>query len=148
MLSSDGHNLNDHIEQSFALNSVIQHRSQFFNIIGKTHKEVEYKRSLDEEIFYGKEAIKEEEFISFQELLNTNGGLIGIPELTQTDLLFYIIRYWAKQIIEIFKNLHRHRASVRFTSLNDWYVSRDGKRIKLRWLEHISMMDSHDKVTF
>jgi hypothetical protein len=62
-----------------------------------------------------------------------------IPELFNTDITFYMIRYWGRKILRILSILHENYICVKYLTLNDFYISRDGRDIKLRNIEHLSI---------
>jgi hypothetical protein len=62
-----------------------------------------------------------------------------IPELFNTDITFYMIRYWGRKILRILSILHENYICVKYLTLNDFYISRDGREIKLRNIEHLSI---------
>lgn len=79
-------------------------------------------------------------------MINDNGGLLSIPELFNTDISFYIIRYWGRKILKIFNFLHQNNVCVKYLTLNDLYIKRDGREIKLRNLEHLSCFNTTGKI--
>lgn len=69
-----------------------------------------------------------------------------IPELFNTDITFYMIRYWGRKILKILSILHENFICVKYLNLNDFYISRDGREIKLRNLEHLSIFKPSGKI--
>ena len=54
-----------------------------------------------------------------------------IPELINTDMAFYILRYWGKNILNILSDLFKINVSLKYFSVKDFFVSYDGKKIKM-----------------
>ncbi len=111
-------------------------------------KEVIINQLPEEEIYFSSELIDENEFINLGDLINDNGGLLSIPELFNTDITFYIIRYWGRKILKILNILHQNNVCVKYITLNDLYVSRDGREIKIRNLEHLSCFNKSGKIFY
>jgi hypothetical protein len=102
----------------------------------------------EEEIYFSHELISEDDYINLGDLINDNGGLLSIPELFNTDITFYIIRYWGRMILKIFNILHQNNICVKYLTLSDFYVSRDGREIKIRNLDHLSSFNKSGKTFF
>ena len=113
----------------------------FFKNYGVFSKEVISNQELEEEIYISDELINPDEFVSLSEVLRNNGGLLSIPELAVTDTAFYIVRYWGKKILKILSNLHKMNVCIKYLSLDDIMISRNGEKIKLKKLMHFSQFD-------
>lgn len=115
---------------------------------GTFKKEVVINQLPEEEIYFSHELISEEDYINLGDLINDNGGLLSIPELFNTDITFYIIRYWGRKILKIFNILHQNNICVKYLNLTDFYVSRDGREIKIRNLDHLSSFNNSGRIFF
>lgn len=148
-VSNDGQNLLNHIEASLKVNHYLQ--QIYFNNEANTKddfpfirnfgifiKEVIIDKKVEEEYYIINEKINHSDFISMSRLIKSNGGLLQIPELANTDMAFYILRFWGKKIIDIISTLHKMNISLRYFTLNDFYISKDGKKVKMKNLLHYS----------
>jgi hypothetical protein len=70
-----------------------------------------------------------------------------IPELFNTDMSFYLIRFWGRKILTIFNILSQLNISLKYVTLNDFYISKDGSEVKLRCLYHYSFFNNDDRIT-
>jgi len=61
-------------------------------------------------------------------------------------MVFYITRFWGRKIMKILSILHELSMSVKYINLDDVFISKDGMKIKLRRLLHLSSFDSEGKV--
>ena len=102
-------------------------------------------KSNEEEIYVSDELINPDQYVSLSEVLRNNGGLLTIPELSKTDTAFYIVRYWGRKILKIFSLLHKMNICIKYLSLDDILISKDGARIKLKKLMHLSEYDPTNK---
>jgi serine/threonine protein kinase/Ca2+-binding EF-hand superfamily protein len=101
-----------------------------FQNIGKFEKKIGLAAN-DKEIYVINEKVDEDEWISLEDFVFKNGGILNIPMFYHTNAPLFIIRYWAKMILKIIQKVHDVSAVLRCLQLNQIYVSRDGKRIKL-----------------
>lgn len=65
---------------------------------GKFEKKIGLSVS-DKEIYVVNELINQDEWISLDEFVVNNGGILNIPLFYHTDAPLFIIRYWAKKIL-------------------------------------------------
>lgn len=65
-----------------------------FPNIGKFEKKIGLAAS-DKEIYVVNELVNEDEWISLDEFVERNGGILNIPLFYHTDAPLFIIRYWA-----------------------------------------------------
>ncbi len=147
-ISNDGQNLLNHIEYSLKVNHYLQKQFSlnkdkniefpFLKNYGIYIREVMIDKKKEEEIYIINEKIDNSEFICFDDLLKSNSGLLEIPELSHTDMAFYIVRFWAQKILYILTTLHNMNVSLRYFTLKDFYLSNDGKRIKMKNLYNYS----------
>lgn len=152
-ISSDGQNLLNHIESSLKINHYLQKEYfgndsskskddfPFIRNFGVFTKEVIIDKKVEEEFYIINEKIDYSEYISLHGLVKSNGGLLQIPELANTDMAFYILRFWGKTLLSLLTKLHKMNICFRYFTLKDFYLSKDGKRIKMRNLLNYSFTD-------
>ena len=147
-ISNDGQNLLNHIEYSLKVNHYLQKKFNlnkdknkefpFLKNFGMYVREVIIDKKKEEEIYIINEKIDLNEYMCIDDLLKSNAGLLEIPELSHTDMAFYIVRFWSEKILSILTTLHNMNVTLRYFSLKDFYLSNDGKRIKMRNLFNYS----------
>lgn len=159
----DGQNLLNHVEYSLKVNHYIrnflaekkgqQHVNSYFSSsdfifcnIGVYSRQTVIDQKEEEEIFILDELINEDEYISLEELIHSNGGLLAIPELFDTDLTFYMIRFWASKILQILNLLKEMSVCLKYINLSDFFISKDGKNIKIRSLQHLNYFNMSGKI--
>ena len=86
------------------------------------------------------------EYICLDILWKSNGGLFQIPELSNTDMAFLILKSWAKKILKIITQLNNMNIFLRYFTLKDFYLSHDGKRIKMRNLLSYSFLNEKEEI--
>ena len=140
----DGQNLLKHIEFSLKVNHYLQQEYlnksatiksfddfPFLRNFGVFSKEIVINQRIEEEYYVINEKINLGKFISLYSLIKSNGGLLQIPELINTDMAFYILRYWGKNILIILSDLIKINISLKYFTVKDFFVSYDGKKIKM-----------------
>ena len=150
----DGQNLLKHIEFSLKVNHYLQQEFlnksatlksfdnfPFLRNYGICSKEVLINKRVEEEYYIINEKINLGNYISLDSLIKSNGGLLQIPELTNTDMAFYILRYWGKNILNILSDLFRINVCLKYFTVKDFYVSYDGKKLKMTNLFTYSFCD-------
>ena len=90
-------------------------KMDIFGNIGKFEKKIGLAES-DKEIYVVNENIEGEQWICLEEFVERNGGILNIPLFYHTDAPLFIIRYWAKKILQIIHKLHE--VGVVMRSLN------------------------------
>jgi hypothetical protein len=75
-------------------------RMDVFPNVGKFEKKTGLAAS-DKEIFVVNKLIDEDEWINFDDFVTKNGGILNIPLFYHTDAPLFIIRHWAKMILQI-----------------------------------------------
>ena len=152
-ISFDGKNLLTHIENSLKVNHYLQkiykEKKKVFPFIrnfGIYIKEVIINKKLEEEIYIINEKIDNSEYICLDSLLKSNGGLFQIPELSNTDMAFLILKSWAKKILKLLTTLNNINVFLRYFTLKDFYISHDGKRIKMRNLLSYSFLNEKEEI--
>ena len=142
--SEDEYNLLNHIEHCLKINHYLQ--NEYLKKIGNVHsfenfpflrnfgiytKEILINKKLEEEYYIVNEKINTNDYISLYTLTKLNGGLLKIPEFANSDIAFYIIRYWGKQILYILNELLNIRICAKYFNIRDFYVSYSGRKIKM-----------------
>jgi hypothetical protein len=79
---------------------------------GKFEKKIGLAAS-DKEIFIVNELVDKDEWISLEDFVNKNGGILNIPLFYHTDAPLFIIRHWAKMLLDIIKKVHDVSAVLR-----------------------------------
>ena len=150
----DGQNLLKHIEFSLKVNHYLQKEYlsksstiksfedfHFLRNFGVFSKEIVINQRIEEEYYIINEKINQSKYISLYSLIKSNGGLLQIPELINTDMAFYILRYWGKNILNILSDLFKINVNLKYFTTKDFYVSYDGKKIKMANLLTYSFCD-------
>jgi len=86
-----------------------------FSNIGKFEKKIGLAAN-DKEIYVVNELINEDEYISFEDFVEKNGGILNIPLFYHTDAPLFIIRHWASMLLKIIQKVHV--ISIVFRCLN------------------------------
>ena len=76
-------------------------------------------------------SVDTEQWLTLNDFMTENGGLINVPMFYHSDAPIYVIRHWAKLILKIVQKCHDVSVVLRCLSTNQLWVSRDGKRIRL-----------------
>lgn len=63
--------------------------------------------------------------------MTRNGGILNIPLFYHTEAPLYIIRHWAKLILQIISKVHDVSVVLRCLNTKQLWISRDGQRIRL-----------------
>ena len=124
----------------------VYYKIDFVLNFGTFSKDVVHDNHQDEELYIINEYL-DDKYISLANIVKTNGGLLTIPELFNTDMAFYLIRYWGKKILNIFHTLNKLNVSVKYLNLNDLFISNDGNYIKLRPILHYSSINTEGILT-
>ena len=112
-----------------------------FANIGKFEKKIGLAAS-DKEIYVVNEHIDKEEWIGLDEFVERNGGILNIPLFYHTDAPLFIIRYWAKKLLQIIFKLHEVGVVLRSLNLKQVFLSRDGQRMKLSHLRGVGKVNN------
>ena len=150
----DGQNLLKHIEFSLKVNHYLQKEYlnksatiksfedfPFLRNFGVFSREIIVNQRIEEEYYVINEKINPTKYISLDSLIKSNGGLLQIPELINTDMAFYILRYWGKNILNILSDLFKINVSIKYFTAKDFFVSYDGKKLKMANLLTYSFCD-------
>jgi len=76
-----------------------------FSNIGKFEKKIGLNVN-EKEIYVVNKAVNTDEWINLDEFVSQNGGILNIPLFYHTDAPLFIIRYWAKLILQIIAKVH------------------------------------------
>ena len=76
-----------------------------FPNVGKFEKKIGLAAS-DKEIYVVNESISDDQWISLDEFVSRNGGILNIPLFYHTDAPLFIIRYWASMLLKIIQKIH------------------------------------------
>ncbi len=87
-----------------------------FANIGKFEKKIGLAAS-DKEIYVVNENINNDEWICLEDFVHRNGGILNIPLFYHTDAPLFIIRYWAKKVLQIIQKLHEVGVVMRTLNL-------------------------------
>lgn len=87
-----------------------------FPNIGKFEKKIGLAAN-DKEIYIVNERIDDDEWISLDDFVEKNGGILNIPLFYHTDAPLFIIRHWASMVLNIVKKVHD--VSVVLRTLNN-----------------------------
>lgn len=101
-----------------------------FSNIGKFEKKVGLA-SNEKEIYVVNRSVDDNEWVSLDDFMSANGGILNIPLFYHTDAPLFIIRHWAKAILKIIHKVHDVSIVLRCLNTKSLYISRDGQRIKL-----------------
>jgi hypothetical protein len=100
----------------------------------------------DQEIYILDETVNLDEYICLEDAIKNNGGLLSVPDLFNTDMVFHMIRFWGKQILKVFVLLHKLNICFKYINLSDIYISKDGMNIKFKKNMLLSNFNSSGKV--
>ena len=98
--------------------------------IGKFEKKIGLAMN-EKEIYVINNCIDMDQWINLDEFVHTNGGILNIPLFYHTDAPLFIIRHWAKLILELIHKVHDISIVFRCLNTRQLWISRDGQRIKL-----------------
>ena len=73
---------------------VKEENMDIFANLGKFEKKIGLAAS-DKEVYVINEVVNEEEWISLEDFVERNGGILNIPLFYHTDAPLFIIRHWA-----------------------------------------------------
>ena len=118
-----------------------------FGLGGKFEKRTGIEER-DKELYILREHINTDEYISMEEFIKDNGGLLGIPLLFGTEGVLYIIRHWALQLLEIIAQMHKVGLLFRTLTPKQIYIRRDGSRIKIGHFRGVGKLSNMGKVIF
>ena len=112
-----------------------------FSNIGKFEKKIGLNVN-EKEIYVVNKAVNTDEWINLDEFVSQNGGILNIPLFYHTDAPLFIIRYWAKLILQIIAKVHDVSVVLRCLSTKQLWISRDGQRIKLGHVRGIGRVNN------
>lgn len=116
-------------------------KMDIFANIGKFEKKIGLAAS-DKEIYVVNEHVDAEEWIGLDEFVQRNGGILNIPLFYHTDAPLFIIRHWAKKLLQIIHKLHEVGVLLRSLNLKQVYLSRDGQRMRLAHVRGVGKVNN------
>lgn len=122
-------------------NQLDPNKMDIFANVGKFEKKIGLAAS-DKEIYVVNEHIDRDHWISLDEFVERNGGILNIPLFYHTDAPLFIIRYWAKKLLQIVHKLHEVGVVLRSLNLKQVYLSRDGQRMKLSHVRGVGKVNN------
>ena len=158
--SKDNRSLWDHILHSLRINHYLQRKylessdtKTFDNFLflrnfGTYTKEILIDKAIEEEFYIVNEKINLGEFVSLSSLAKTNGGLLFIPEIANTDMGFFILKSWGKSILTIMEVLSMINRGFNYLNLKDFYSSFNGRRLKMGNVYTYCCYDEEGKFIF
>jgi hypothetical protein len=158
--SKDNRSLWDHIWHSLRINHYLQRKylessdtKTFDNFLflrnfGTYTKEILIDKAIEEEFYIVNEKINLGEFVSLSSLAKTNGGLLSIPEIANTDMGFFILKSWGKSILTIMEVLSMINRGFNYLNLKDFYSSFNGRRLKMGNVYTYCCYDEEGKFIF
>jgi hypothetical protein len=93
---------------------------------GRFEKKIGLSMHDETEVYIVNEAIDEDEWICFDDFVHRNGGILNIPLFFHTDAPLFIIRHWAKLILQIIEKAHDVATVLRCLCTKQLFISRDG----------------------
>ena len=145
--SSDGKVYWRHLELELAA-QIMMHAndsSSTFKIIGKYEK----RRGIGEysvDVCVVLEDTSPNEFISLEDLLSSQGGLLQMPLLRSTETALYIAKLWARDMLGMLGFLHGQGFVMRTLGPAHLYLNKATSRISLGSFAGIGRLDSEGKV--
>jgi hypothetical protein len=98
--------------------------------IGKFEKKIGLAMN-EKEVYVINKAVNEDTWINLDDFVHENGGILNIPLFYHTDAPLFIVRHWAKIILQIIAKVHDVSIVLRCLNTKQLWISRDGQRIKL-----------------
>lgn len=96
-----------------------------FPNLGKFEKKIGLSAS-DKEVYVINKQIDEDKWINLDDFVQRNGGILNIPLFYHTEAPLYIIRHWAKLILQIINKVHDVSVVLRCLHTKQLWISRDG----------------------
>ena len=145
--SKDGNEYWKHleIEQEAQLYLHTQDPNLTFKILGKYQKQIGIGEHLVE-LYVVSEDIRSSEYISFEDFLNTNGGLLHMPLLKGTEAALYIAKMWSLDILHIIKKLHEGGFILRSLDTSQLFLHKPTGRIKFGHFRGIGKANNNGKL--
>lgn len=134
--------MNAFFEEQDEYDAMEEDKMDIFMNFGKFEKRVGLAMNDEKEVYIVNKAVDEEEWISIDDFVKKNGGILNIPLFYHTDAPLFIIRHWAKTILKIINKVHDVSIVLRCLSTKQLYISRDGQRIRLGNVRGIGMINN------
>lgn len=112
-----------------------------FGNIGKYEKKLGLEAD-DKEVYIIDEAIDKDEWISLEDFVLNNGGLLNIPLFYKSEAPLFIIWYWALHLLSILQLLQEKGFVIWTLQLNQIFISRDGKWLRFAHFRGIGKVNN------
>ena len=142
--------INHYLQKMYLENSDIKsfENFQFLRNFGIYTKEILIDKDIEEELYIVNEKIDLKEYVSLGTLAKSNGGLLFIPEIANTDMGFYILKFWGKSILNIIHEINKINRCFKYVTLKDFYSTYNGRKMKMANIYSYSCYDQEGKMTF
>jgi len=145
--SADGKMYIRHLELELAAQQMLHtvNPELTFGIIGKYEK----RQGIGEysvDICVVLEDIPDLEYINFASLISTNGGLLQMPLLKNTETSIYIAKQWSRDILTILNILHSNGLVMRMLGPEHLYLHRSSSRIRIGNFFGLGKVDAEGKI--
>ena len=158
-ISNDNQDLFTHILQSLKVNHYFQKKylensntKSFDNFIflrnfGIYTKEILINKVIEEEIYIVNEKLDLKEYVPLNSLAKSNGGIYYIPEIANTEMGFFIMRVWGKNILTMIQELNKINRCFKYLNLRDFYGTYNGRKLKMANFYSYNCYDEKGKMT-
>ena len=158
-ISKDNMDLLQHIILSLKLNHYLQQKYiektgnksfdnfSFLRNFGIYSKEILIDKIIEEEFYVVNEKINLKEYICLNDLAKTNGGLFYIPEIANTEMGFFILRIWGKNLLNIINEFNQINMCFKYFNIKDFFGSINGRRLKMSNIYSYNCYDENGKIT-
>jgi hypothetical protein len=76
-----------------------------FELLGTYEKKIGLGVN-DKDVYVISRSIDTDKWVCFDDFVHQNGGLLNVPMFYNTDAPLYVIRYWAKLVLQIIHRVH------------------------------------------
>ncbi|EAR94381.2 EF hand protein (macronuclear) [Tetrahymena thermophila SB210] len=144
---ADGNNFVKILDFELKLHNVLQNKYSFmFKNIGVFLKRVGHELG-DIEYMVMNEAIDPAEYISLYDLIQQNGGLFRIPVLVKLRSVTYLLKYIARQILQILQAINNEACFLNILRPENIFINRHTYEIKLANVRGVAKYDLFSKVS-
>ena len=139
-VSRDGTSYYSHILKELACHTALQDKTQLLrHIVGYHEKYL----GLDKTIFT---LYASPQGVSFESLIQKNGGLLKIPLLYNTKVSVYLFKYWGRKVLTLLNSLHSYSISLRLCTPDKLLLQNSGSEVILAGLQGIGHVDPNGKI--
>ena len=139
-VSRDGTSFYSHVLKELACHTALQDKTQLLRPIQGYHEKY---LGLDKTIFTLYSSPKG---VSFESLIQKNGGLLKIPLLYNTKVSVYLFKYWGRKVLNLLHSLHSYSISLRLCTPDKLLLQNSGSEVLLTGLQGIGHVDSNGKI--